>query len=388
MINREFKAPVVQIPKSQVGGRASPFVVTTERARQTSAAPILNLFAVWSRALGFHDCSCRAIVVRPQGETLVMKMNRGIWVVLTAVVLVAIGSFVSKSIIRPAVPPVPPGPVATSPEPKEAAAGSSAAQNSDQTPAPAARPADKQPPLAPAQSSAVSTARTTERAPTPAAAAAALSAQSQNEASSTPGAPASAPAGDKGDAAPAPAPPPPRAAGQTAANKAAPAAASSPASAPAPVVETAAKEAAPPSTPAPGQPAAASPDQTVGKETASRLVAALNDSGINFASHSAKVPASTREFLRKAADDLKQLPAGQVVEIAGYTDNTGDEALNVALSQRRADAVRDALIKFGAAPDMLVAKGYGSADPIASNDTPEGKKRNRRIEYHIVKTPT
>ena len=93
------------------------------------------------------------------------------------------------------------------------------------------------------------------------------------------------------------------------------------------------------------------------------------------------------EFLRKAADDLKQLLADHVVEIAGYTDNTGDEALNVALSQRRADAVRDALIKFGAAPDMLVAKGYGSAAPIASNDTPEGKKRNRRIEYHIVKTP-
>src|SRR5208282_3906191 len=118
------------------------------------------------------------------------------------------------------------------------------------------------------------------------------------------------------------------------------------------------------------------------------LVAALNDSVINFASDSAEVPASTREFLQKAAGDLKQLPTGHVVEVAGYTDNTGDEALNVALSQRRADAVRDALIKFGAAPDMLVAKGYGSVDPIASNDTPEGRKRNRRIEYHIVKTPT
>ena len=112
------------------------------------------------------------------------------------------------------------------------------------------------------------------------------------------------------------------------------------------------------------------------------------NSVINFASDSAEVPASTREFLQKAADDLKRLPTDHVVEIAGYTDNTGDEALNVALSQRRADAVREALIKFGAAPDTLVAKGYGSADPIASNDTPEGRKRNRRIEYHIVKTPT
>ena len=362
-----------------------------------------------------------------------MEMNRGIWVVLAAVVLVAIGLFASQSINGPAVPPAPPAPAATSPEPgaKEAAAASSAAQNSDQKPAavPAAQPADKQPPLAPAQSPAVSTAQTTEKAPTPAAPAAAPSAQSQNEAASSPGARASAPASDKEAAAapsPAPAPPPPGPASQTAANEAAQAAASSPAPAPAPVVETAAKEAAPASTSAPAQPAAASPNQTAGKETASApaagekeqatvdndadshandkakaelaslqpgfvpkdLVAALNDSVINFASDSADVPASTREFLQKAADDLKQLPTGHVVEIAGYTDNTGDEALNVALSQRRADAVREALIKFGAAPDMLVAKGYGSADPIASNDTPEGRKRNRRIEYHIVKTPT
>src|SRR5271165_3144914 len=56
-LNRELKAALVRIQKSQVGGRASPFVVTTERARQTSAAAIVNLFAVWYRALGFNGCS-------------------------------------------------------------------------------------------------------------------------------------------------------------------------------------------------------------------------------------------------------------------------------------------------------------------------------------------
>jgi outer membrane protein OmpA-like peptidoglycan-associated protein len=117
------------------------------------------------------------------------------------------------------------------------------------------------------------------------------------------------------------------------------------------------------------------------------LVAALNDSVISFASDSADLPASMTGFLQKAAEDLKQLPKGHVVEIAGYTDNTGDQALNGALSQKRAEAVRQALIKFGADPEMLIAKGYGSADPVASNDTPEGRQRNRRIEYHIVKTP-
>ena len=117
------------------------------------------------------------------------------------------------------------------------------------------------------------------------------------------------------------------------------------------------------------------------------LIATLNKSIVNFPSDSAEVPASMDAFLRSAATDLKQLRAGHVIEIAGYTDNTGDPALNVALSQKRAEAVRDALIKDGADPAMLIAKGYGSVDPIASNDTPEGRLRNRRIEYRVVKTP-
>jgi OmpA-OmpF porin, OOP family len=118
------------------------------------------------------------------------------------------------------------------------------------------------------------------------------------------------------------------------------------------------------------------------------LLFALNDSVVNFASDSAEVPESMTPFLKTAAADLKQLKAGHVLEIAGYTDNTGDAALNLALSQKRAEAVREALIKYGADADMLVAKGYGAADPIASNNTPEGRERNRRIEYHVVKAPT
>ena len=117
------------------------------------------------------------------------------------------------------------------------------------------------------------------------------------------------------------------------------------------------------------------------------LVAALNKSGINFQSGSSELPASMEPFLQNAAHDLKQMPAGYTLEIAGYTDNTGDAARNVVLSQRRADAVREALVKSGANADMLVAKGYGGANPIASNDTPEGRLRNRRIEYRLLKTP-
>jgi OOP family OmpA-OmpF porin len=118
------------------------------------------------------------------------------------------------------------------------------------------------------------------------------------------------------------------------------------------------------------------------------LLFALNDSVFSFASDSAEVPEAMAPFLKTAATDLKQLKAGHVLEIAGYTDNTGDAALNLALSQKRADAVREALVKYGVDPDMLVAKGYGEADPVASNDTAEGRLKNRRIEYHVVKAPT
>jgi integrase len=56
-LNKELRAALVQIQTGQVGGKASPFVITTERARQTSAAAIVNLFAVWFRAEGFNGCS-------------------------------------------------------------------------------------------------------------------------------------------------------------------------------------------------------------------------------------------------------------------------------------------------------------------------------------------
>jgi OOP family OmpA-OmpF porin len=91
-------------------------------------------------------------------------------------------------------------------------------------------------------------------------------------------------------------------------------------------------------------------------------------------------------LLREAAAKIRQLPAGTVIEVGGHTDNTGDAAANVALSQQRAEAVRNALIQAGVDPSMLVAKGYGGAAPVSSNDTADGRFRNRRIEYRVVKT--
>ena len=89
----------------------------------------------------------------------------------------------------------------------------------------------------------------------------------------------------------------------------------------------------------------------------------------------------SRSLLQQAATPFKQLPANTVVEISGYTDNTGDPAANLQLSQHRADAVKNVLVQSGVNPSMLMAKGYGSANPIASNDTADGRFQNRRIEY-------
>jgi OmpA-OmpF porin, OOP family len=119
---------------------------------------------------------------------------------------------------------------------------------------------------------------------------------------------------------------------------------------------------------------------------ANDLVGILNQSIVNFPPGGSDVPAGASSLLQKAAAQIKQLTPGTVLEIAGYTDNTGDAAANVMLSQERADAVRNVLIKAGVDPAMLVAKGYGSANPVASNDLLEGRFRNRRIEYHVLKT--
>jgi outer membrane protein OmpA-like peptidoglycan-associated protein len=317
----------------------------------------------------------------PSKKQIVMepRMNRGIWLILAAVVLVAIGLSVRPLVTQtPEAPPAAQTPPTAPPAQsvtKEAAAPLSAAQPGEQKPAASPAPAP--------------TPQAGEKAQPPSPGASAGSAEAEK----------------KETAAPAPPHPPT----VETAGKEAPA--SSETRAPGSAEEATGKE----TTPAPSQSAAPPAAPTGEKEQGTKteeaashandkakgeltslqpgfapkdLVAALNDSVINFPSDSAEVPGSVTEFLHKAADDLKQLPAGHVVEIAGYTDNTGDAALNVALSQKRADAVRQTLIKFGADPNMLIAKGYGSANPIASNDTPEGRLRNRRIEYHIVKTPT
>lgn len=74
-------------------------------------------------------------------------------------------------------------------------------------------------------------------------------------------------------------------------------------------------------------------------------------------------------------------------EIGGHTDAQGSEAGNLALSRRRAEAVLTALASANARPGQLIAKGYGEARPIASNDTAVGRALNRRIEFTLIEDP-
>jgi len=111
------------------------------------------------------------------------------------------------------------------------------------------------------------------------------------------------------------------------------------------------------------------------------LVKALNLWVINFSTDSAEVPLDSLPLVTAAAQAILGAPPTLVIEIAGHTDNSGDPARNRALSEARAVSVREALVVVGVPAGRLKARGYGSDIPVASNETPAGRFRNRRIEF-------
>jgi len=74
-----------------------------------------------------------------------------------------------------------------------------------------------------------------------------------------------------------------------------------------------------------------------------------------------------------------------MLKVGGYTDDVGSAAANLKLSERRAQAVRQAIVRDGIAPTRVQAEGYGEKHPVADNATEEGRARNRRIALRVTK---
>ena len=104
---------------------------------------------------------------------------------------------------------------------------------------------------------------------------------------------------------------------------------------------------------------------------------------IGFGSGSAKLLRSSFPTLNNAARVFVKYPEARF-EIQGHTDNEGSRDTNVALSQKRADAVRAYLIKRGVKADRLLAKGYGPDAPKADNGTKAGRAENRRVDFKLI----
>lgn len=105
---------------------------------------------------------------------------------------------------------------------------------------------------------------------------------------------------------------------------------------------------------------------------------------VNFETSKANLTPNSYTALNDLVGALKDNPA-MTIEIAGHTDNIGTDETNLILSQDRANAVMKYLVTKGISQTRLTAKGYGASQPIASNDTEEGRKQNRRTEVRIIK---
>ncbi|HEV7878806.1 OmpA family protein [Bradyrhizobium sp.] len=127
------------------------------------------------------------------------------------------------------------------------------------------------------------------------------------------------------------------------------------------------------------KPAAAPVDATVCQQLFSNL---LGKGKIRFESARATIDPDSAGLLDRLIETALRCPSANI-EIGGHTDTDGDDEFNRSLSEKRAQAVADYLVKAGLPADRFKAIGYGSLQPVAGNDTDEGKAQNRRIEFVV-----
>src|SRR4029077_3653000 len=127
------------------------------------------------------------------------------------------------------------------------------------------------------------------------------------------------------------------------------------------------------------KPAAGPVDATVCQQLFSEL---LTKGKIRFEPKRANIDLDSAGLLDHLIDTALRCP-NATIEVAGHTDSDGEDSFNQALSEKRAQAVIDYLVKAGLPADRFTAVGYGSTQPVAGNDTDEGKAQNRRIEFVV-----
>ncbi|MFT4096478.1 MAG: OmpA family protein [Rhodoblastus sp.] len=140
-----------------------------------------------------------------------------------------------------------------------------------------------------------------------------------------------------------------------------------------------------PGTPPAPQAAAPAPRRPLSQEEAvcqKQMVDELARNTIQFRTGSDEIRSESVTVIARLADVLKSCPKVKV-EIAGHTDNVGEPESNKDLSLRRAQSVVRALETQGIAADRVSAAGYGEEQPVASNNTREGRAQNRRTEFVV-----
>jgi OOP family OmpA-OmpF porin len=133
--------------------------------------------------------------------------------------------------------------------------------------------------------------------------------------------------------------------------------------------------------PTDGQPANSTAGAVTAESCSIQTQEILSAAQIQFAKSSSEIAESSQITLDQLSGEIIQCfrnAPSLSIEVGGYTDSRGSNDYNQRLSEARAAAVREALIIRGLSADRVTSRGYGEADPIASNDTAEGRAQNRR----------
>ncbi len=129
------------------------------------------------------------------------------------------------------------------------------------------------------------------------------------------------------------------------------------------------------------------PENPALKACQAKLDREMQDKQILFASNTAELEASSHSLLNQfiivLEEGCDEVVSASKLTIAGHTDSQGDDRYNLALSQRRADAVKTYIVNAATDVGLISSVGYGESQPVESNDTEKGRTQNRRIEFKL-----